>query len=846
MASSAQTKAQVAAPQAQHANARAGLLQRKCACGTHTIGGGECDECGKQQRRLQRRATFGDTHNVEHEDAPSIVQEVLRSPGRPLDAATRSFMESSIGHDFSRVQTVTPQRSSDGLEVGPADDGFEREADRISARAVLAHEPNDATARRDRHSFAHVRVHTDERAAQSARAVGALAYTVGNHLVFGSGQYAPTTAAGRRLLAHELVHTLQQGGPGATLRRACDPTKPPLAARTLPVYFPNETRIKKVFAGTATIEVGSSASAAIGLVQQALVDLGFDLGTSGPNGDGVDRKFGAPTKSAVSDFQRSEAIPVVKFGVVDQPTIKCLDNKRSQVAVQPQQSDVNPEDVRVDEEKAGGRDEDIFFNRGESALSPEGEIKIKKLMTRAADPLQGCNVTLEGYESEDELVEFGEKLAADRIAAVDKELAAQKHDDPGPACKTPVLPLRKSSPLPAVSSGVSDYRGRRKVEVVPSGKSSTTAPCPPGSPDFRALDAAEGKILTDAIALGVKWVNKAISKLNAGDAEGDPALTTYFGGTGHRTKIKNNLKTWVNHLDKVVRKNNRRGTDCNAVCRKAFAFNEGTGSGAQMTACSTFFMPIPLHPTLTEDEKKAFAIMHEAGHGSIDTRDTAYGHKRLIEFLADYPDLAETNTDSYTLMILCLNNFPGYCSAPQAKDTATGLSAPEETKARRGLGWLQTWLVWTQQDTSSMYRRINVARESGKKLRDVTDYYADVYDVFVKSFKVRRPKDAPPTFGEQQTVSAVLDRIIKMEDAVKAGLDVQKDSSVPVSTWWMFGPGRTVFFADDYFVLATDRERVEFLLPLLLRATGDVSSDLESVYKDYIKGNVKQSRNDKP
>jgi len=90
--------------------------------------------------------------------ASAAVQEALRSPGRPLDAATRAFMEPRFGHDFSRV-----------------------------------------------------RVHTDIPAADSARAVNSLAYTVGQSVVFGQSHYQPATDRGRKLLAHELVHVLQQG-----------------------------------------------------------------------------------------------------------------------------------------------------------------------------------------------------------------------------------------------------------------------------------------------------------------------------------------------------------------------------------------------------------------------------------------------------------------------------------------------------------------------------------------------------------------------------------------------------------------------------------------------------------
>jgi hypothetical protein len=140
-----------------------GILQRKCACGTHTIAGGACQSCGKEKTsgNLQRAAKSAEPVN----EVPPVVHDVLRSTGQPLDAETRSFFEPRFEHDFS-----------------------------------------------------HVRVHTDARAAESAQAVNALAYTVGSEVVFGAGQYAPQTDAGRRLLAHELTHVAQQGATAATLQ----------------------------------------------------------------------------------------------------------------------------------------------------------------------------------------------------------------------------------------------------------------------------------------------------------------------------------------------------------------------------------------------------------------------------------------------------------------------------------------------------------------------------------------------------------------------------------------------------------------------------------------------------
>jgi hypothetical protein len=131
-----------------------GVLQRQCDCGQHTENGGECEECKKKrERRLQRAAVSPS----ELPDVPPSVQEALSLPGRPLEADTRASMESRFGYDFSSV-----------------------------------------------------RVHTDPKAAASAQAVHAHAYTVGRDLVFAPSQYQPEKPAGYHLLAHELVHVMQQ------------------------------------------------------------------------------------------------------------------------------------------------------------------------------------------------------------------------------------------------------------------------------------------------------------------------------------------------------------------------------------------------------------------------------------------------------------------------------------------------------------------------------------------------------------------------------------------------------------------------------------------------------------
>jgi len=129
-------------------------LHRACHCG------GGCPKCrserpGPEHKSAQTSRVHGS--NMGQITAPSIVHEVLRAPGQPLNPATRAYMEPRFGYDFSRV-----------------------------------------------------RVHLDAAAARSARDLNANAYTVGRNIVFGAGRFAPETNEGRHLIAHELTHVVQQ------------------------------------------------------------------------------------------------------------------------------------------------------------------------------------------------------------------------------------------------------------------------------------------------------------------------------------------------------------------------------------------------------------------------------------------------------------------------------------------------------------------------------------------------------------------------------------------------------------------------------------------------------------
>lgn len=138
---------------------------------------------------------------------PPTMQEMMQSTGQPLDPKTRYFMESRLDHDISQV-TV----NADASQIVLANDRYEKEADQVADRVTQTPPSGtpDLQPPIKKYDLSRVRVHANARAAESARAFNALAFTFGRDIFFDSRKYAPETNEGRRLLAHELAHVLQQ------------------------------------------------------------------------------------------------------------------------------------------------------------------------------------------------------------------------------------------------------------------------------------------------------------------------------------------------------------------------------------------------------------------------------------------------------------------------------------------------------------------------------------------------------------------------------------------------------------------------------------------------------------
>jgi hypothetical protein len=187
-------RASVAHPKAASAAIPSRLLQRQCACGVHTTGGGECLECSKKRMNLQLKLMVGVSDDPLEGEADRVAHQVMTMPIRYGRSAARPsiqrFTDQSQASQAEAPSSVEQVLSSPGRALDPA--------------------LRQDMGQRFGFDFSRVRVHTGGAAERSALDVNAHAYTVGHDIIFGSGRFSPESPDGRRLLAHELTHVLQQ------------------------------------------------------------------------------------------------------------------------------------------------------------------------------------------------------------------------------------------------------------------------------------------------------------------------------------------------------------------------------------------------------------------------------------------------------------------------------------------------------------------------------------------------------------------------------------------------------------------------------------------------------------
>jgi peptidoglycan hydrolase-like protein with peptidoglycan-binding domain len=292
---------------------------------------------------LQAQLTVGPAHDAYELEADRVADRVMRMTDPP---AARVLSAGPPPPALAAtVQRLCPACAGD-LRGRP----FEEDEEPIRAKtegASAQHLPDSAFASRVEtlrgggrplppseraffeprfgRDFGGVRVHADATAAAAARAVGARAFTIGHDFFFGAGQYAPRTGAGRRLMAHELTHVVQQTDGRAAGTNVIQ--RQGVAGRALQApRFAGNGVLEDVLDGKRSLQLGDSGTE-VRLIQESLVAMGYPLpkSVSQVNPTQTDGIFGPETEAAVRRFQ-TDAKAVLIDGIVGQETMGLLDD----------------------------------------------------------------------------------------------------------------------------------------------------------------------------------------------------------------------------------------------------------------------------------------------------------------------------------------------------------------------------------------------------------------------------------------------------------------------------------------------------------------------------------------
>jgi hypothetical protein len=193
---------------------------------------------------IQAKSLVGATNDPLEQEADHMAESALRMP-EPSSAAAKSASPTlSHSPDPKPAERNSIRRKAEAVQSSAPSTGL-AEALQLtrSAGQPLAPASRAFFEPRLGHDFSGVRVHTGRAAERSAKALEARAYMFGEHIVFGAGQYDPGSASGALLLAHELVHVVQQSGGARRLQRKPEATDYDVTVHFPPKSNPDQTEL---------------------------------------------------------------------------------------------------------------------------------------------------------------------------------------------------------------------------------------------------------------------------------------------------------------------------------------------------------------------------------------------------------------------------------------------------------------------------------------------------------------------------------------------------------------------------------------------------------------------------
>ena len=276
---------------------------------------------------IQAKLTVGAPGDRYEQEADRVADQVMRMSAD--NAATLSappqIQRLCAGCEEELQRQVEEEEEEEMLQTKPQAGAPNRAVTSdVSAQVHSLHGGGQALPKSTRaffeprfgHDFSQVRVHADQRAASSAQALNARAYTSGRDIAFAAGQYTPDTTYGKHLLAHELTHVVQQSGGSGGLprvqRRIGD------GHDLTATRFSGNVVLEEVYDNNRLIRRGNSGTA-VRLIQQSLLAQNYQLPVF--RDDGI---FGNETDTAVRQFQIDAGAEKLD-GIIGPETMKLLD-----------------------------------------------------------------------------------------------------------------------------------------------------------------------------------------------------------------------------------------------------------------------------------------------------------------------------------------------------------------------------------------------------------------------------------------------------------------------------------------------------------------------------------------
>lgn len=819
---------------------------------------------GPLAQAMQRKPTVSAPDDPLERQADVVAERIMRMPADPPIESAQGVIQrmckecNDEEEEKGRIHRTKSADSGDGLDLSTAVQATQKSGTALPADVRSFFEP------RFGHDFSDVRVHTGDEAVRGARAAEARAYTIGRDIVFGAHEYAPGTAEGRRLLAHELTHVIQQdggSGPDATLQRACGPAAigAPAGCTARDPVFLSGYPTYRYDVNCDTTAAGERARM-VNAVRALPATAQFEIhGFASMDGDAAFNHNLACARALRAQSILTAAPPggagvaaARIIGVFNHGPTPGPEAARQSVVLAPRTPTplpspapaAGPTDFRIERVGTSTRDR-IFFARGSAVLDAAARTQIGLIRGSApAAPLR-----LIGYASADEVP----ALAQTRANVLRAALTAP----PGG------VPVSSAVGNAAATQERGDFSEVRSVEVLVGAAAPATLDCrardlagnpinPPRQacttmdpPTWTAFNQA-WPIAEDAMTRADNSVRVALTPRTAA------VIDRFFGNhnAATLTALRINLRRLKDHVHNLP-----ATTRCGAQCdiggceKEPIAYNTDVDAASRMTLC------VPTFKNLNVNDR-ARNLIHESAHGTSPlggptapaegTKDVAYRHERMMFQLSPADRLR--NSDSYALYAMFLrevqltnnpNAAPAGIQTP-ATDTLAGFSASEERALRTAVAHLEKRLTWSKDHSGQLYgqvveiRRARAAAVGG--LPTAATLWAASWARNLMTEAARLfPLTAPPgdpVLNDQLRLAAIHERYERMKRAVKRNLTFTRVAAGQVH--WVATGGASIADASlqiggDFF-RASPADRIALLLERLAGATRGVEPAFVPAY----------------